>query len=242
MSTSALPMHAQDRPRWRLPAACVAGLATLLLATPLPARGASDLAERVRIYLDQQTVPGGGEVEIIVGEPDARLQLAECRRYEPFIPPGARLWGRSTLGVRCVEGASWTAYVPVQIKVFASALVAARALPRGATVTTADFRPERVDITQFSAGVYGADDLIEGRTTVRAISPGEPLRRDVLRAPLVVHAGDQVKVVFDGTGFALEVDGKALTAAGDGETARVTAATGRILTGIARPGRVIQMR
>jgi flagella basal body P-ring formation protein FlgA len=220
-----------------LPAFAIA----FLLAGPAAAVP-TDLAERVRVYLDTQTLPGGGEVEITVGEPDPRLQLAECRRYEPFVPPGARLWGRATLGVRCVEGATWTAYVPVHIRVFGQALVAARPLPRGATLTAEDVRLERLDLTQFASGIHGSDDAIEGKTTVRAFAAGEPLRRDALRAPPVVVPGDAVKVVLDGAGFALETDGKALSAAGDGEPARVSLVSGRVLTGVARPGKVVRVR
>lgn len=221
-----------------------AALLALVAATFLvaPAFGASEIAERTRIFLDAQPLPGGGELEIVVGEVDPRLMLAPCARIEPFVPPGARLWGRATLGVRCVEGAAWTAYLPVQIKVFAPVLVAARPIPRGATVVDADVRTERMDVTQFPGGVLGAGDPVEGRTAVRTLAAGEPLRRDLLRTPRVVEAGDAVKVVFEGPSFSVAAEGKALSAAGDGESARVAVATGRVLTGVARPGKVIQIQ
>ena len=77
---------------------------------------------RLRLLVEQQPLPFDGVVESVVGEPDPRLNLAACAEYEPFVPAGARLWGRASLGVRCVSGASWPAYVPVQIKVYGPAL------------------------------------------------------------------------------------------------------------------------
>jgi flagella basal body P-ring formation protein FlgA len=220
-------------------------IARLAMLTALVASGSAiasaDLAERTREFVEQQALPAG-EIEIVVGDIDPRLSLAPCARFEPFVPPGARLWGRSTLGVRCVEGAAWTVYVPVQVKVFAPVQVAARPIPRGTIVAASDVRLDRVDLTQFPGGVYGAEDVVEGKTAVRALAAGEPIKRDVLRAPRVFEPGDAVRVVYDGTTFAVSIDGKALTSAGDGDTARVAVANGRVLTGVARPGRVVQVR
>ena len=81
-------------------------LLAALLALAAPAAAQSDLARGARAFVEQQPMPPGGEVEIVIGEPDSRLALAPCARYEPFVPRGARLWGRSSLGVRCVEGAN----------------------------------------------------------------------------------------------------------------------------------------
>ena len=67
-------------------------LATLAigLTVAFPACASSDLSERVRLLVDERVLPAGGEVEVVVGEPDARLKLAPCARMEPFVPSGAR--------------------------------------------------------------------------------------------------------------------------------------------------------
>lgn len=212
-----------------------------LLMSAAPARAESELANRVRVFLDSQSLPGGGEVEVTVGDPDPRLTLAPCARMEPFIPTGARLWGRTSLGVKCVEGANWSVYLPTTIKVFAPGLVAARPIPRGQALGPDDVRIERVELTAVSAGVLGGADGIEGRTAVRAIQAGEPLRRDLLRAPAVLAPGDPVQVRAGGVGFSVSTEGKALTAAIDGQTAQVAIA-GKVLTGVARAGKVVEVR
>ncbi|MEZ5703721.1 MAG: hypothetical protein R3E42_19780 [Burkholderiaceae bacterium] len=68
----------------------------------------------------------------VMGSLDSRLRLAPCQRIEPFLPPGTRLWGRSRVGLRCLEGrVHWKVYVPVTIKTWGPASVARPAVPGG---------------------------------------------------------------------------------------------------------------
>ncbi len=224
----------------RLPIAVAAVMLSLLAFAAVPARAESEIAGRVRGLLEATSLPGGAELEIAIGDPDPRLQLAPCRAYEPFVPTGARLWGRTSLGVRCTDGASWTIYLPTQIKVFAPALVAARPLVRGQPVTSEDVRLERIELTAHPAGVLGARDPLEGRTLTRAMAAGEPLRRDLLRAPNILHAGDLVRVQAGGAGYAVTTEGKALAAAVDGQSIQI-AVGGKVLHGVARPGKVVEI-
>lgn len=217
-------------------------LLAMLGSAPAAAQPATDLARDARVFLDRQPLPGGGEIEIVVGEPDPRLALAPCARREPFIPPGAKLWGRATLGVRCVDGAHWTAYVPIEVRVFAPVQVAARPIGRGRRIEPDDVRIERVDLTRVTGQALGADERLDGHVTTRPIAAGETLRRDLLRAPPVLAAGDPVKIVVDGTGFAVTTEGKALAAAAEGQAVRVSTVAGRVLTGIARTGHVVVVK
>jgi flagella basal body P-ring formation protein FlgA len=57
-----------------------------------------------------------------------------------------------------------------------------------------------------------------------------------------VHAGDAVQVMAVGTGFAAQTPGKALTAAADGQTAQVALPGGKVLSGIARTGGIVEVR
>ena len=214
----------------------VAGLAVA------PSAPASDLSERVRLLVDERVAPNGGEIEVVVGEPDPRLKLAPCERMEPFVPTGARLIGRTSLGVRCLSGANWVVYVPVQIKLFVDAWVAARPIARGQPLLADDARLERNDIAPLNGNAVLPDMPLVGRTASRALAPGEPLRRDALRAPPIFQAGDAVQVVALGTGFAAQSPGKALTTAADGQTAQVALPGGKVLSGVARPGGIVEVR
>jgi len=222
-------------------AAAGAALGIALLLLPVAAAHASALADQARALIETQPLPGA-DVEILVGEPDPRLELAACRRAEPFVPPGARLWGKTSLGVRCVEGATWTVYLPAQIRVYAPGPVAARPIARGQVVGADDIRQERIELTQFPPGALAGVEPLEGRIALRQIAAGEPLRRDFLRAPVVVQAGDLVRVVAAGAGFAVTTEGKALTMGADGQTVQAAVPGGRVVTGVARSGKLIEVR
>jgi flagella basal body P-ring formation protein FlgA len=240
MSTNA---HAsQSRSTRHALAAALPFVALLLGLTVAPLTFASDLSERVRLLVDERVAQSGGEVEVVVGEPDPRLKLAPCARMEPFVPTGARLMGRTSLGVRCLEGANWVVYVPVQIRLWMDAWVAARPIPRGQVIAPDDARLDRVDIAALNGNAVLPDMPLVGRTAARALSPGEPLRRDMLRAQPVVQPGDAVQVVALGTGFAAQSPGKALTLAAEGQTAQVALPSGKVLSGIARPGGIVEVR
>lgn len=229
-------------PRTHLAKLFAMAAAMAALAAGAPLAHASDMAERVRLLVDERLGQGGGEVEVSVGEPDARLKLAPCERMEPFVPPGARMLGRTSLGVRCVDGANWVVYVPVQIRLFLDAWVAARPIGRGQVVTAEDVRLDRVDVAPLNGNALLPDMPLVGRTALRAVTPGEPLRRDALRSPAVVQPGDAVQVVALGTGFAAQSSGRALTAAAEGQTAQVALPGGKILSGVARAGGVVEVR
>ena len=70
---------------------------------------------------------------------------------------------------------------------------------------------------------------------------GQPLRPDMLRAVMAVQAGDPVKLVLLGEGFAVNADGFALAAAADGQPLRVRTDSGRVVVGTLR-GRTVEIR
>jgi flagella basal body P-ring formation protein FlgA len=177
--------------------------------------------------------PRGARVELEMGELDPRLKLAPCERIEPFVPPGLRLWGRSRIGLRCMAGpVAWKVYLPLTVKVFGQALVAAGPLPAGSELTVLDLRYAEVDLTTSTALTYTDADKLAGRMVVRALAPGEPVRSDVLRARQWFGAGDMVTLTAVGRGFAVSGEGQALNAGLEGQPVRVRTETGRVITGL----------
>src|SRR5512140_2044332 len=114
----------------------------MLLAACSDAWAEAPLTDAVRLVAlrDAAAAAGGlqSRIDVTVGELDARVQLAPCARPEVFLPPGGRFWGRSFAGVRCTDGATWSITLPVMVKVFGPALVAARPLAAGAAVLPDD--------------------------------------------------------------------------------------------------------
>ncbi|MCU0952145.1 MAG: flagellar basal body P-ring formation protein FlgA [Burkholderiaceae bacterium] len=180
-------------------------------------------------------------VEVTLGQLDPRLQLAPCARIEPFIPANARLWGRSHVGLRCTQGATWSVQLPVTVRVYGPALVATRPLSAHAPVSPEDFTVAEVEWTRESQGVVTDAAQLDNRVPTRPIGVGQPVPLVALRAPVVISAGDPVKVLGQGRGFAVSADAIALAAAQDGQPVRVRTDSGRVLTGTARSGRRVEV-
>lgn len=102
--------------------------------------------------------------------------------------------------------------------------VAARDLPRGATLTEADiaFRPATAsDRPAAAPATPGA-----GWVTRRVIRAGEPLREPGVGKPVLVRSGQPVQVVWRGKGIALRIRGVAARSASLGERVPVRIDTG----------------
>lgn len=216
----------------------VAALAAPALAQPSRPEAPEDLIKR---FVAAELATEAGRVTVGVGAPDPRYNLAACTKLEPFVPPGTRLWGRARVGLRCAEGAAPTVYVPVLVQIHGPALVAARALPAGTTLDAADLRLEESELTREPPGVLRSSDGVEGKTLGRPLVAGQLLRADYLRSRAAVAAGDTVKVVYSGPGYTVSTDGRALSAAAESQQVRVQTGSGRVLTGTARAGRIVEV-
>ena len=197
----------------------------------------------VENFVRSETANLPGRVSFHLGTVDPHLKLPACHAtLEPFLPTGARLWGQSMVGVRCSEQNGWSMYVPATIKVVASVVYATRPLSHGQQVVVTDIALQETDLTQLSGGSLTAIDQAVGKTVVSNISAGQPLRQDQLRSPIIIQQGQTVMLQTQGRGFSASAEGKALTAASDGQTVQVRITSGRTISGIARPGGVVEVR
>jgi flagella basal body P-ring formation protein FlgA len=222
--------------------------AVLALLTGFACSGAAPVAHAVDAATDalvtqfvQQAVGEGYRVDVEVGQLDPRIRLAPCARLEPYVPGSARLWGRTLIGVRCVEGASWNVSLPIHVRVYGQALVANTTLLAGTAASEADFRLAEVDLTREGRNLIGDPGALANRTLSRPIAAGQPLRADHLRVAQVVSPGDPVRIRLLGTGFEIASEGVALSGAGEGQVLRVRTENGRVLSGTAR-GRIVEIR
>ena len=224
---------------WLLLAVAAWSLASDALADPRPGQ---EPAEALRVYLEKAVTGLPGRVEVTVGALDARLQLAPCVRVEPYVPAGTRLWGRSQIGLRCMEGATWNVFLPVDIKVFGPALVATRQISYGQITAKEDARLAEVDLTREAGSALTDPAMLDGKTATRAMVADQVLRADYFRAQPAVGAGDSVRLTYNGNGFSVSASGRALGSANDGQLVRVQTDSGQVVQGTARPGRLVEMR
>ena len=128
----------------------------------------------------------------------------------------------------------WNVYLPITVKVYGRAVVVPAGADAGSTLAAADLsrgrgRPGR--------GIQPRHRRREGwrraASLAQSIKPGQTLRQAQLKARQWFAAGDTVKVVASGDGFALEAEGQALNTGIEGQPAKVRTESGRVLTGIA---------
>ena len=211
-----------------------------------------DQVRQLAVHATQQAAPTpAGDVtapaqplrfEVQVGTLDPRLKLAACQRIEPYLPPGTRLWGKARIGLRCAQGVKpWNVYLPVTVRVFGQALVAATPLPAGATLREEDLRLAEVDMAEDNAPLVNAASAAVGRTLTRPLVAGRSLRQTDLKPRMWFAAGDSVKVLASGPGFSVAGSGQALTPGIEGQTARVRTDSGQVLTGTPVGTRMVEL-
>ncbi len=178
--------------------------------------------------------PGAVRVEIEASRLDPRLRLAPCQRIEPHLPPGAKAWGRTRVGLRCVDGPTpWNVYLPVTVKVFAPGLVAAVALPAGTALRAEQLQLAEVDWAAGRSPALADASRLVGRVLLRPLAAGTALRQDDLKQHQWFGAGDTVQVLAKGRGFSVSGEGQALSPGIEGRPVRVRTDNGRVLSGLA---------
>ena len=113
-------------------------LSTLLLSTQAahaqaPRTEPAVIKQAVSEFLEQQAGGLPGEVKVTVGAIDPRMNLAPCPAPQAFLMPGARAWGKTTVGVRCAAPA-WTIYVQAMVSVQGEYVTNAVPLAQGQTI------------------------------------------------------------------------------------------------------------
>lgn len=181
-------------------------------------------------------------MEVTVGELDRRLQLAPCARIEPYLPVGTRLWGKTRLGLRCLEGrAKWNVFLPVTVRAFGPAWVVRGDVASGAVLREDDAIESEVDWAEERQVILAKPEQWVGQVATRPLSTGQALRQGMIKAAQVFAAGAQVRVVAQGAGFQISADGLALSAGVVGQLARIRMDNGRVMSGLVLDGRTVKL-
>jgi flagella basal body P-ring formation protein FlgA len=220
----------------------------LLLACALVPRQAAALDDALALRVQSlaaeasQRAAGGLRTEVSVGRLDPRLKLAPCQQVQPYLPTGTRLWGAARVGLRCLDpGVRWNVFLPVTVAVHGPGLVAASALPAGATLTPADVRPAEVNLAGGPSRAIDDPAFAIGRVLARPLSAGEALRTDSLRPRQWFSAGETVRISAGGAGWRIHGEGLALNPGVEGQPVRVRTESGRVVSGLATGERVVEV-
>lgn len=190
-------------------------------------------------------MPVGAEplrMEIVVGNIDSRLKLAPCGNIEPYLPVGAKLWGRTRVGLRCVDGITrWNISMPVTVKAWGKAWVIKNQVPSGTPVTESNVVQTEVDWAEEANSVLIDPSLWEGHMATRVLQTGQTLRQGMVKPAQVFQAGAMVRLIAQGKGFQVSSEGQALSGGIVGQQARVRLDNGKISTGTVIDSRTVKI-
>jgi flagella basal body P-ring formation protein FlgA len=221
----ALPCHAQTG---------------ALAATPAR-QNVNALRSVAEQFLLTQTAGLPGEVAVKVGAVDPRTALAACPAPEAFLQPGARAWGKTTVGVRCTAPSSWTIYIQAQVNVKAEYVAAAVPLAQGQAVEQSQLMLVKGDLASMPNGILTDMAQAIGRTPTVSLAAGMPLRLDLLRSKPVVQQGQAVRLTSAGNGFSVSGEGRAIGTAGEGQVVQVRTPSGTVVSGTAKAGGMVEV-
>jgi flagella basal body P-ring formation protein FlgA len=216
-----------------------------LLAQAAPATPARQDPNALRAVAEQflltQAAGLPGEVSVKVGAVDPRTALAGCPAPEAFLQPGARAWGKTTVGVRCSAPSSWTIFIQAQVNVKAEYVAAAVPLAQGQPVEQGQLMLVKGDIAAMPNGIITDMAQAIGRTPTVSLAAGTPLRLDTLKSKPVVQQNQAVRLVLNGNGFSVSSEGRAIGTAGEGQVVQVRTPSGTVVSGTAKAGGMVEV-
>jgi len=207
----------------------------MLMSLSMSATAQSPGTVRAVVYefLRGQSAGQNGQVKIEVEEPVIPANMPRCDQLEPWLPAGARPWGKVRVGVRCIGQGNWSLFVPAQVSILGNYLAAARALRPGDVLDIADIELRTGEITTMGRQLLTEPEQALGQQMRFAVAVGQPLRATMMSAPIVIQSGRPVKVVVQGAGFSVANQRTALGSARAGQAIRVRLASGKVVSGTA---------
>lgn len=210
----------------------LAGPATAALPLALPAETIGQALAMARDAA-RALAPAGARIEAEAGVLDSRLKLAPCQQIQPFLPTGVSAWGRSRVGLRCLQGpVAWQVQLPVTVRVWAQAVVAASALPVGARLEPTELQLQETDWAAAPGRPFTSPLELSDRVLVRPLQPGAPVRPADLRPRQWFAQGDTVQVVAQGRSFQIRTEGQAMAPGIEGQPVRVRTEAGSVVLGL----------
>ncbi|MES1983118.1 MAG: flagellar basal body P-ring formation chaperone FlgA [Pseudomonadota bacterium] len=207
------------------------------LQSPRELQSHSEIRQAVIAFVRAGTETLPGQVTFKVDQIDPRVVLAVCHTVEIFVPPGTQLLGNTMVGARCPGKNGWSLFIPVHIKVTVDLLLANKPLLQGHVLQSDDISSQPGEMTQ--PGLITDPMQAVGKVLKMGISSGQPLKRDMLRAPYVITQGQTVQILADGAGYRISFTGVALGNAAESQGVQVKTPSGQVVNGTARAGGVV---
>jgi flagella basal body P-ring formation protein FlgA len=198
-----------------------------------------DLERDLKRFIQKSPSVNGLRVEVEFLDPNINVPACLGGTIEISTNPGARIWGKTTLQLRCAK-AAWMINVPLNIHVFGDYVVASRYLPFGQKLDPSDMRVIEGDLSLIPDDVLRTPKIASERVLGKSLQMGMPIGLNDLKETSVIKAGDPVMLILRGKDFEVSGEGTAQSAGMVGDMVRVRLADGQVLQGkVLRPSVVM---
>lgn len=192
-------------------------LCAALLLAPLAAAASTQLesAERIsdtaRQFIAKRHPWQTQTSRTTVGKLDPRTRLPRCTQaLEAFLPVGATIRRRTTVGVRCSSDRPWKIYLPVSVAVYAKVMVSTRPIAAGETVSRADVSWVEREVSTLAYGYLRSLQQPGGMRSRRSIPQGAVITSNMLEAGTLISKGQQITLRSNSGAIAVSMRGIAL--------------------------------
>jgi flagella basal body P-ring formation protein FlgA len=192
------------------------------------------LDQKVASFLKTQSAGSPGKVEINVHPIDKNLKLSYCPSPQVFFPSNSKAWGKTTVGIQCGQPNPWNIYVEANVSIIGDYVVAANNLMQGQSLTSSDLILQKGDLTTLPTGFFTDTSVAVGRVARVSLASGSVMKQEMLKMPVVIVQGQNVRVNGVGQGFSVSTEGQALTNAAEGDLVKVRVQNGTIISGTAK--------
>ncbi len=193
-----------------------------------PIQSAGSIRAALTAFVTEQTGHYGAPPRVKIGRLDPRLRLSRCsEQISAFQPPGTRMLGNTTIGIRCSGSSPWTIYVPAYVQIFRPVALTARPLNRGDVVSAADIKMVERDLATLRQGYFIDSKRPVGKVLTRRVGVNTVITPQLLEAPRLVRRGEQVVIIAEAEGIEIRATGKALGNGARGDLIRVKNSTSK---------------
>lgn len=167
-------------------------------------------------------IQGQTNTTVSIGNIDSRLTLPTCGTpLEAFLPPGAKVQGKTTIGVRCQAPRPWTLYVPAKVASFSQVLVTNSPLRRGHLISTEDVSLQSRNSSSLNRAYLSDPEHVIGKVLKKNLPRKALFTNAVLAEPHVIDKGQQIDLQAGSGGLQVSATAIALSGGAVGEKIRV---------------------
>lgn len=196
-------------------------VATLIssLATAMTSQSIVTLSTIASQVMEQRALAAGySNIEVSVRSLDNRLQLTTCNESIAVLPNSSqRALGPVTVGLRCEAPERWTIHVRGNVTAQRQLPTLSRAVNRGDIISSRDIVWQTVQIDREATGLLTTPADMIGKEARRHLASGQTVRSSDVVSPTLVERGQVVDLIAKTSGLQVNMQGKALTAGGEGD-------------------------